>query len=245
MRSVVPVLALALASLGLVACAPAEDDAADDTASAAALTPAYAKWSAFADAHGVRATAGRARVVGIRGRDTTGRAHATTVERGVFDDSLVVLTADGRAVPLAVSTHPWERGSTSSPDVDGDGKGDVGMLAPGRYLAIARSADRNIAGLPTWHVLNPSGVDGLAGARNTDHDGVYSEREVAASKSRGDRLTAILFHKGGAGAPAAIGCQVLDADGVAQLAKLVGGRDRFDYLLVDASVEADLPDLPE
>jgi len=243
MRSLVPVLALALAA---VACAaPTGEDAADDTASAAALTPAYAKWSTFADARGLRATAGRARVIGIRGRDTSGRVHPTTVERGVFDDAVVVLTADGRAVTLAVSTHPWERGSTSSPDVDGDGKGDVGMLAPGRYLAVARGADRNIAGLPTWHVLNPNGVDGLAGARNTDHDGVYSEREVAASKSRGDRLSAILFHKGGAGAPAAIGCQVLDEDGVKDLAKLVAGKDRFDYLLVDANAEADLPDLPE
>ncbi|MBL8613572.1 MAG: hypothetical protein JNL38_39905 [Myxococcales bacterium] len=252
MRLVVAALAAAFAVLAgaTVGCAPADESDPSEPGegeSVAALSEAYTAWSALADSRGLRATPGRARVIGLRGQDTAGRLHDTRVAR-VFDDALVVLTADGRAVTLAASTHPWETSSPHSPDVDGDGAGDVGMLAPGRYLAVARPASRDIAGLPTWHVLTTGAVDGLPGARNTDHDAVYSDAERAASSRRGDKLTAILFHKGGEGAPAAIGCQVLDAAGVKKLAALVAGRDRFDYLLIDAATLGDgavaLPKLP-
>jgi hypothetical protein len=228
---------LCVALLPLVAaCGVAAADeprGGSETSAAEALSGSYESWDAFAKDHGLPAHHGRARVVGVRGRDTDGNVHSTTISRGIFDDMLVVLTTDGRAVKLAVSTHPWERVSSSSPDVDRDGKGDVGMLLPGTYQAIARGSESNIAGLPTWHVVNVSGADGLPGVRNTEHGESYTQDEFDASASRKDRLTSILFHKGGDGAPNAIGCQVLEADGIAQLKELAG--DRFDYLLVDAN----------
>jgi hypothetical protein len=223
-------------SLGGVACSSADEgvDAASQD-----LDPTYAKWDAFAKAHEMPAHAGRARVIGIRGRDSDGNVHSTIIQRGIFDDSLVLLGADKKVTFLSVSTHPWETNSSASPDVDGDGKGDVGMLLPGRYQAVARGSAANIAGLPTFHVVNVDGNDGLAGVRNTEHLDHYTQEEFDASSARGDKLTAILFHKGGDGAPNAIGCQVLDADGIATLSQKAGAR--FDYLLVDANDADDLP----
>jgi hypothetical protein len=156
-----------------------------------------------------------------------------------YDDTLVVITADDRLVKLAVSTHPWETRSQHVPDVDGDGKGDVGMIFPGRYVAVARDASGNIGGAKTFHVLTTARIDGLAGARNTDGDDAYSEAEIAKSRTRGDKLTAVLFHQGGDGAPAAVGCQVLDAEGIRTFAREVGRE--LDYVLVDANLERDVP----
>ncbi len=199
-----------------------------------ALTGSYDTYAALATRHGMPPKADRPLVIGIRGRDVKGRLHDTQVAR-VLDDTLVVLTPDKRAVVLAVSTHPWETEASDVPDVDRDGRGDVGMIRPGKYVAVRREASRNIAGAPTYRVTTAAGSDRLPGWRNTDHDDAYSAAERAASESRGDVLTAVLFHQAGAGAPPAIGCQVLDADGIRRLATETGSR--FDYLLVDANDE--------
>jgi hypothetical protein len=237
MRAIATSLALVFLAATAVACSGSAD-AVDDAASQS-LDAKYQAWDAFAKSHGMPRHTGRARVIGVRGRDSDGNVHSTTIQRGIFDDSVVVLGTDGSVTLLSVSTHPWEISSSSSPDVDGDGKGDVGMLLPGRYQAVARGAGSNIAGLPTYHVVNVDGTDGLTGVRNTEHLDHYTQEEFDASRERGDKLTAILFHKGGDGAPNAIGCQVLDADGIATLSQKASAR--FDYLLVDANDTDDLP----
>lgn len=118
--------------------------------------------------------------------------------------------------------------------MDGDGIVDVGMILEGRYLAIRRSVRRNIAGAPTYHLLTPKGSGRLPGIRNTDQDDRFSAAERRASKRRGDKLTAVLFHQeGGEGDPRPVGCQILDAEGMRVLAEEVG--ERFDYWLFDAN----------
>jgi hypothetical protein len=175
-------------------------------------------------------------VLGVRGQDVLGERRETSATRA-YDDHVVVLDLDGRAWMLPAATHPWERTSTQAPDVDRDGAGDVGMIRPGVYLASARPASRNIAGSATYHLtVAGRSDDRIPGWRDTDHDGVHSPAEQSASEARGDALTAVLFHRGGAAAPAAIGCQVLDEQAMRQLTELVGGpRASFNYVLVDAS----------
>lgn len=227
----VPILSL----LALAACASPVDARSTEAESSAAsdLGPDFDAYAALADRHGVSIRPGRMLVIGLRGRDTDGTLHPTRVAK-VFDDTLVLLTADHRAIRLPVSTHPWETHG-DVPDVNGDHVGDVGMIRPGVYLATRRSADRNIAGAPTFHITLPNGDERLPGDRNTDHDDSYSSAEHDASTARHDHLTAVLFHQAGAGAPALVGCQGLEKDGIGVLAR--EGGDDFDYLLVDANAE--------
>lgn len=222
-----------VACLG-AACSAGSEDGAEGSA-AATDDPSFGAWADVAVRHGVNVRSDRALVLGVRGRDVDGNVHPTRVTR-VYDDTLVVLTRDRRVVRMPVSTHPWEPGSTSSPDVDGDGLGDVGMIRPGAYLAVRRPASRNIVGAPTFQITTRNGDDHLPGDRNTDHDDRYSAEERDASTSRRDNLTAVLFHRAGEGAPALIGCQGLDPDHIGVLAR--EGGDRFDYVLVDANDEA-------
>jgi hypothetical protein len=194
----------------------------------------------FARGHGVTTASSRALVIGIRGQDKSGKKHPTVVGP-TFDDRLVVVPASGSVVTLDASTHPFETHGTIKsgiPDVDNDGEADVGMIRPGVYSVKRRDASQNILGEPTFRVLTPSGSDKLPGFRNTDHDDTYSAAERSASESRGDVLTAVLFHDGEQGAPIAVGCQVLRKGDMHSLAALVG--DQFDYLLVDAN-EEDVP----
>lgn len=182
-------------------------------------------------------------VLALRGLSASRELHATVSTRH-YDDTFVVLSASS-AITFAGATHPWETTSRQSPDVDGDLEGDVGMIMPGHYRARARPASRNIAGAPTYAVGTLAGSGFVPGWRDTDHDGVFSAEEMSASEQRGDRLSAILFHQGGAGAPAAIGCQVMEASEYERFIAAVGGAGAsFDVIVVDAVDVVDLLDLP-
>lgn len=197
--------------------------------------PALAKYEAYkkiAERHGVKPRSDRALVIGFRGRDMEGKAHPLRIRPG-YRDRLVILTTGRDVVELPLSTHPWQNEGKGVPDVDGDGVADVGMILPGQYLAVRRDARRDIAGAPTYHLLTAKGRGKLPGVRNTDQDDRFSPEELRASLSRGDTLTAVLFHReGGEDDPRPVGCQILDAEGMQALAEAVG--ERFDYLLIDA-----------
>jgi hypothetical protein len=209
--------------------ASASDDEAEATGSAASEREEHDRWASIAERGGATVhRSGRATVIGVRSADA--------LSRRAYDDALVVLTADRRVVKLDVSTHPWERdGVNGVPDVDGDRVKDVGMIRPGVYVAVGRG-DRRIAGEAAFDVRTAAGTDRLPGIRDTNHDGLFDEREDAASLARGDGLTAVLFHTADGDAPPAVGCQVLAAPAMRELTRAVGGsRATFDYVLVDAS----------
>src|SRR5438477_4711886 len=120
--------------------APAKGPA---TARVASLAPRDASEKAKFDFYAqlVRASGaklnpgGKPTVLGLRGVDLEGSAHPTQSAES-FDDVFVVLTAEGRVTELAGSTHPQHATSEQSPDIDGDGKRDVGMIRPGEYQVV-------------------------------------------------------------------------------------------------------------
>jgi len=216
-------------ALALAGCAAGGDDpttSAGGGGKADGTGRTFDDYAAIVEATGATVNpGGQTTVVGLRGPSPMA-AH-------VFDDTFAILTPDHRVLELAGSTHPWESSSTQSPDVDGDGIGDVGMLRPGEYRVVPRASAQNILGIATYHVTL-AGDDRVPGWRDTDHDGVISDDERAASEARGDTLGAILFHAEGPGGPQAIGCQVFAPATQQQLVARIGAKT-FDYVLVDSS----------
>jgi hypothetical protein len=228
------VLPLVVAAFGCAS--PASDADPTDSAEStpAALTSeAYRTYGELAREGGAAPAAGSVTVLGLRGLSFEGVVHDTRYAHA-FDDTLVVLRADGSVERFPASTHPFEReGVPGVPDVDGDHAADVGMIRPGVYDVAGR--ERTIAGAASFAVtLHSSGAGKLPGWRDTDHDGVLDADERAASERRGDGLTDVLFHQGEGGAPAAVGCQVLPATAIRAFTAAVGGpRARFRYVLVE------------
>lgn len=176
---------------------------------------------------------GRPTVLGIRGLSRDGEVHDTGSTRR-YDDTFVVLTADGRVQELRGATHPGQRSSTQSPDVTGDGQGDVGMIRPGTFDVVPNGQH---GGNASYHVRTTGGSGRLSGWRDTNQDGRFSDTERAASERRGDTLTGVLFHQGGDNAPRSIGCQTLSPADYDRFVETLGGpRTRFSYTLVDAQV---------
>jgi len=181
---------------------------------------------------------GQATVLGIRGMGRDGSVHDTGSTRR-YDDTMVVLTPDGRVHEFEGATHPGQNSSRSSPDVAGrnggrrDGRGDVGMINSGNYQVVPNGM-RN--GAPSYHVRTSDGRSGrLDGVRDTNQDGVFSRDERRRSAERGDQLTAVLFHPGGRNAPSSIGCQTMSPSDYRRFAEVIGGsRASFNYSLVDA-----------
>ena len=206
------------------------------TTSSAAVAHAVAPFDYYAGlvraAGGVVNRDGRATVLSLRGLSVDGTHHDTVVT-DADDDTFVVLSPDHTVTILSGSTHPWQIDDNYPRDVDFDGRPDVGMIKPGRYLVVSQGID--LAGAPSYYVYTEDGDYHLPAWENTDHDDRYSDEEKAASDARGDTLTDVLFHSQGPGAPVSIGCQVLSQDNMVALADLVG--DSFDYILIDAPVD--------
>ncbi len=229
-----PMALLAVTAAAMLGCSGAPDDIENGSEDLTQLAPLHdrAFYAHIAESAGIDVKKGPV-VIGLRGVSRNGAFHPTRTQQ-VFDDVITVLKADGSVLELPASTHPWFSVTTTAPDVDGDGKPDVGMIRPDRYRAVARPSTRDIAGLPTYHVTTTNGSDRLPGWRDTNQDGTYDEHERAVSEKRNDTLGAVLFHQGGSSAPPAIGCQVFSAENTRRFVEAVGRGVSFDYVLVDA-----------
>ena len=193
----------------------------------------FETYAAIATARGVTLSTTKPTVIGLRGLSLAGELHDTQASE-TFDDTIVVLTPDQHVIELAGSTHPWRKASSSVPDANGDGAGDVGMLRPGTYSIVPRDASQDILRQATFHVRTVAGSGNVPTWRDTDHDGVVSAAERAASEARGDLMSAVLFHVEADGAPAAVGCQVQSPESHKRFVTALGGRVAVQYVLVDA-----------
>ncbi len=190
----------------------------------------YDHYAAIVRANGGQVCAdGKPTVLGLRGLSRDGNQHDTTSARA-YDDTFVVLTPDGHVREFSGATHPGQNRSTMSPDVTGDGLGDVGMIRTGNYQVVPNGEH---AGAASFHVRTTGGSGNLSGWRDTNQDGQFSDAERAASERRGDTLNGVLFHQGGTGAPTSIGCQTMSPSTYSAFLDAVGGRG-FSYTLVDA-----------
>lgn len=202
-------------------------------------TPAQkmAHYQAIVQAAGGRIRAGEPYVLAIRGLNfDTGQIH-TTGASPRMQDTIVVLSHDRQGQPVVHeflgSTHPGQRSISGGKGVDAnrDGIRDVGMIAEGSYRTNPNGLYH---GASSYHFVTMGGNGRIPGVRDTNQDGQHSAAEWAASRSRGDTLSEILFHAGSGDYVSSIGClNVADYDQF--VAALGGGGARFGVTLVNAA----------
>lgn len=205
------------------------------------LSAEYLRERAWAEAHGVTITPGRVTVVAKRrGSD----ARSTR-----YEDELVVFMKDGTIARFTGTTKPAQAprdGSRLVPDVNGDGKKDLGLMRPGHYLAVGPHSFGGQIGYPrpAFRVLQ-DGRDSVPAWRDTDGDLSFSAAEKRASERRGDRLGLVRIHVGFdpggtvvAGqrwsGPWSVGCQNVVDSQLDDFVSAVGGpRAKFRYWIVE------------
>lgn len=161
------------------------------------------------------------------------RADRSEYLRNYTGQTAVFRAENGRLVeqesPMRSASHPGQFSSGLSPDVTGDGRGDVAHIRPGVYNYTTRSHTGN-----GKRRLNPLD-DGefRQSARDTNQDGVIDGNEA----NRRHAATAIQIHEGNANSPSSIGCQTMPPRDFTRFLNGVraadtGGNNQFTYILV-------------
>jgi hypothetical protein len=132
------------------------------------------------------------------GDEQTHALHA----KPVYDDAFCLVQKTTMPMLFPGATHSYQLDSKLSPDVDGDGRGDVGSIRPGRLVLT----DRGAQPYPIFEVSLPNGDKLIPCWRDTGkHDGVIddAERERAETATKGPQVnatgyysTAVLMHTG-------------------------------------------------
>lgn len=159
---------------------------------------------------------------GVRPGDATAHETRTAVD---LDDTGVLLAGDTARV-FAMATHPYQLDSKASPDVDGDGRGDVACILPGRYVMRRLSP-------VVLHVTREDGSDRIPCLRDTRHDG----RPVTPGFA-----TSILLHADWRSGKSSIGCQTAAE---ADVRAVAAAGEVVDLLLVTAGELAAVAGLGE
>lgn len=97
-----------------------------------------------------------------------------------YDDNFCFLQLDAEPVVFPGATHAYQRDSKLSPDANKDGRGDVGSVRPGRYVAVLKSGTEPEV---VFHIVNPDGSVRLPCWRDFDHNGVLTPEEMQLSES--------------------------------------------------------------
>ncbi|MBX3260252.1 MAG: hypothetical protein KF782_11230 [Labilithrix sp.] len=222
----------------------ARDDGERDTTASAPAPRApseYETEKAWAAARGVAIEPGKTTVVAKRRGSV---ARSTT-----YEDSLVVLRPDETIVRFVGTTKPAQMPNPASsvvPDVDGDGRKDLGIVRPGVYRAVGDVT----FGIPgheraAFKIVTEDGAGGLPAWRDLSGDGDFSASERALSEERGYRISGIYIHYGFSPAgtkvggstyvgPWSVGCQNVLYDELDSFIEAVGGASAsFRFAIVD------------
>lgn len=156
----------------------------------------------------------------IRGVEPFALTDHPNVAQPGFHDAGVLIYPAGQQV-FAMSSVPYQTRSADSPDVNGDGAGDVACVAPGRYLLNDRHTDDVI-----FVVTNPDGSGSLPAARDLRHDGQLDKEGPAVYTA-----TAVLLHGGTEEGHSSIACSTMPKRYRLLIRqKAVGGK--CDYAIV-------------
>lgn len=172
-------------------------------------------------------------LLGIRGVALGAKESSKTRSKVAYDDTFCFYYPAGGIYLFAGSTHAFQLFSKQSPDVNGDGVGDVATIMPGHYVMTWKMDDA--AGCPIFEISNPDGAKLIDCLRDVDHDGVAEAGPHKAS--------AILFHTGPFGSPPnaahkySIGCQTT---GKAPLVEMRDHAHVFPYVLVTAQTAVEI-----
>lgn len=184
-------------------------------------------WGAIAGKLGCKYPLERPFLIGVRGVKLFGLEPHPTRSVAEYDDAFVLLPPGKRQVFFPGATHAMQRHSSASPDVDGDGQGDVATIDTGRYLLIWKTDDR--AGCPIFELTTHDGLKAISCHRDLDHDGI--------AESPGYKATAVLMHTGPFDSPpsaehkSSIACQVT---GLTNLLAMRAAGKVLDYVLTTA-----------
>jgi hypothetical protein len=201
----------------------------------------YEVEKAWAEAHGVVIEPNKTTVVAKRRGDDK--------RSDKYEDTLVVFTADGTIVRFLGTTKPAQMpspGSAVVPDVDDDGRKDLGIVRPGVYRAHG-STTYGLAGYEraAFKITTEDDEGGLPAWRDLTGDGVYSASEKMLSEQRKYLISGIYIHYGFAPAgttlgadtyvgPWSVGCQNVLYKELDSFVQAVGGADAtFRYAIVD------------
>lgn len=224
--------------------APSGSEAQTPTVAApsgSSVTSDYTVEKAWAEAHGVTIEAGRPTVIAKR--------RGTDKRTSKYEDELVVLRSNETVVRFVGTTKPAQMPSPSGtlvPDVDGDGRKDLGIVRPGIYKARG-GVKYGLSGYerPAFKVFTEADDGGLPAWRDLTGDGIYSDAEKATAESKDYRITGVYIHYGFAMAgtklgkdtfvgPWSVGCQNVQYDELDTFIEAVGGPDAvFRYAIVD------------
>ena len=175
---------------------------------------------------------GQATVLGLRGIDSKGNRHATTINKN-YDDTFIVLKPNGTVHEFSGATHSNPRYQPRAPDANRDGRGDLGMIRPGNYSVVPNG---NFVGNASYHVRTEGGSGSIPAYRDTDQSNTFSQAEKDAAKARGYKQTEILFHQAGTNDNGSMGCQTIASKDYNRFIEAVGGRNAaYNYSLVDAN----------
>jgi hypothetical protein len=118
-----------------------------------------------------------------------------------YRDTGVLYVPGEEPLVFPMTTTAYQRDSKASPDVDRDGRGDVGSIRPGRYVLHNLRAGAEV----TFHVKRPDGSDRIPAWRDFDHSGTLTPEEMQRSEdaragqqvgAEGTYATSILLHGG-------------------------------------------------
>lgn len=200
--------------------------------------------------NGMGHTLERPLLIGIRGA-APGDAETHEIHsRPSYDDSYVLVQKTTMPMLFRGATHAYQLDSRAAPDENGDGRGDVGSIRPGRFVLT----DTDSQPSPIFTVALPDGSTKIPAWRDLNHDGRLddTERDRAEAARKGNQVnadgyfaTAVLVHVGWP-IRSSISCLTMDERYLFEIRHAARYHDgKLDCILEDASELATIFDTYE